>query len=201
MTNSIPPTRGEATRETIIRTAHQLFLSQGFAATSMRAIAGQAGVAVGGIYNHFATKEDLFEAVMDAVHPYRVIFPHIEALPPGSAAGFLQAFVAVVRGVLPQARRDLLPLIFIDMVEFQGRHIQRLAQRLVPASMRLVEHFASRTGELRHPAPVVFRAFMALLAGYLITDMVLRFTPLADDSHDWFDSLADIFLRGALKTE
>lgn len=201
MTSQPPLTRGEATRDSLIRTAHQLFLARGFAATSMRAIAEQAGVAVGGIYNHFATKEDLFEAVMDAVHPYHVVFPQIEALPPGNTADFLHAFLEAVRGSLPTARRDLLPLIFIDVVEFQGRHVQRLAQRIAPASLRLVEQFASRAGELRHPAPVVFRAFMALLAGYLITEMIMRHTPFVDDRHDWFGGLADIFMRGALRTE
>ena len=45
--------KGEHTRGSIINAAHSLFANQGYAATSMRQIAEEAGLALGGIYNHF----------------------------------------------------------------------------------------------------------------------------------------------------
>ena len=49
-------TKGERTRQEILQSAHQLFLKNGYHGTSMRQIAEGAGIAVGGIYNHFASK-------------------------------------------------------------------------------------------------------------------------------------------------
>lgn len=54
----------DATRESIEASAVRLFASHGFAATSMRQIAGGAGLSAGSIYRHYATKEDLFDALL-----------------------------------------------------------------------------------------------------------------------------------------
>lgn len=60
------PTRIEKkarTRAELIDSADRLFTSQGFHATSLDAIADEAGYTKGAIYSNFATKEDLFFAV------------------------------------------------------------------------------------------------------------------------------------------
>jgi AcrR family transcriptional regulator len=59
--------RREATRGAILAAAQRLFGDQGFAATSVDTIASDAGVAKGAVYHHFATKEAIFEAVLEAV--------------------------------------------------------------------------------------------------------------------------------------
>ncbi|MBF8283944.1 MAG: hypothetical protein HW378_2859, partial [Anaerolineales bacterium] len=74
-TKAAPTSRGEVTRTKLLEVAHGLFLENGFHGTSMRDIADAAGIAVGGIYNHFSDKEAIFAAVLDAYHPYHVILP------------------------------------------------------------------------------------------------------------------------------
>lgn len=59
--------RRAATSEAILNAARRLFGAQGFAATTVDDIAGQADVAKGAVYHHFKTKEALFEAVFDQV--------------------------------------------------------------------------------------------------------------------------------------
>jgi AcrR family transcriptional regulator len=54
------------TRWTVIQAARQLFLEHGFSATTMPAIAGQAGVSVQMVYKSFANKAGLAKAVFDA---------------------------------------------------------------------------------------------------------------------------------------
>ena len=50
--------------ERILSAAEQLFASQGFEAASMSAIAQQAGVSKANIFYHFATKRELYLAVL-----------------------------------------------------------------------------------------------------------------------------------------
>ena len=52
--------KGEVTRLAIEDAALELYMEHGYHATSMRQIADQAGLALGGIYNHFKSKEEIF---------------------------------------------------------------------------------------------------------------------------------------------
>jgi AcrR family transcriptional regulator len=53
--------RGEQTRQLILDTAMRLFRERGYAQTTMRAIAKEAGVAVGNAYYYFDSKEHLIQ--------------------------------------------------------------------------------------------------------------------------------------------
>ena len=59
--------RQPAKRQAIIDAAQRVFLAQGFASSSVDAIAAAAGVSKQTIYNHFGDKEALFRAVVRAV--------------------------------------------------------------------------------------------------------------------------------------
>jgi AcrR family transcriptional regulator len=58
--------RLEATRGAILEAATARFGADGYAGTTVDGIAAAAGVAKGAVYHHFATKERLFEAVLQA---------------------------------------------------------------------------------------------------------------------------------------
>jgi len=53
------------THQTIIRVATQLFATKGYNGTSMNDIVKESGVSKGAIYNHFESKEQLFNALLD----------------------------------------------------------------------------------------------------------------------------------------
>jgi AcrR family transcriptional regulator len=53
----------EQTRAAVIAAATARFATGGYAATTMDAIAEDANIAKGGLYHHFASKAELFEAV------------------------------------------------------------------------------------------------------------------------------------------
>lgn len=59
-------TRGPRTVERMFEAATRLFLSGGFAETSMEAIARDAGVSKATLYAHYASREELFTAVVSA---------------------------------------------------------------------------------------------------------------------------------------
>jgi len=72
------PTKGEITREALLKTALTLFRRQGFDGTTMRDIAQEAGLSVGASYRHFKSKEDIVAAYYARVqdkHEERVPHP------------------------------------------------------------------------------------------------------------------------------
>jgi AcrR family transcriptional regulator len=54
----------DTTRRSLLRAAGRLFLRNGFVATSLADIAEEAGVTKGAVYSNFASKEDLFLALL-----------------------------------------------------------------------------------------------------------------------------------------
>ena len=59
--------QGRATRGQLIEVATGLFAQHGYEATSIEAVLTAAGVSRGALYHHFASKEALFTAVLEAL--------------------------------------------------------------------------------------------------------------------------------------
>lgn len=59
--------QGRATREQLIEVATGLFAERGYEETSIEAVLTAAGVSRGALYHHFAGKDALFEAVLEAL--------------------------------------------------------------------------------------------------------------------------------------
>ena len=57
--------KGIQTRQNIISNALRLFCVKGYYNTSIKDILGATGLTKGGLYGHFASKEDLWYAVYD----------------------------------------------------------------------------------------------------------------------------------------
>jgi AcrR family transcriptional regulator len=55
---------GRTAREEILDAAAELFTSQGYAATSTRAVADAVGMRQASLYHHFATKDDILDALL-----------------------------------------------------------------------------------------------------------------------------------------
>lgn len=57
-----------ATHQAVLDAGRRLFVEQGYARTTMRDVAAEAGVAVDSVYAHFRTKTALLTALMDQAH-------------------------------------------------------------------------------------------------------------------------------------
>jgi len=60
--------KGEQTRSLILETALRMFGERGYEETTMRAVAEEAGVALGNTYYHFRSKEHLIQAYYERMH-------------------------------------------------------------------------------------------------------------------------------------
>ena len=167
-----PSSRGEQTRTAILQAAHDLFVEQGYHGTSMRQIASRAGIALGGLYNHFPSKEAVFEAVFFAYHPYHEVLPYIQQAQGATVEEVIHdaasRMVEAVRG-----RPDFLNLMFIEMVELKSVHAQKLINTFYPG----------RAGDRRAPDANRTRAAAphpAADAGALLPGALLRLFPHRD---------------------
>jgi len=61
---TLPQQRARETRTKILDAARRLFGDRGFGQATIEDIAGAAGVSNGALYHHFASKEELFKAIL-----------------------------------------------------------------------------------------------------------------------------------------
>ncbi len=194
--------RHEHTRTAILQAAHDLFLKQGYHGTSMRQIAQAAQIALGGLYNHFASKENVFEAVFLTFHPYHEVLPMIAAAEGADLEQLVQdaihRLVQVVEG-----RPDFMNLMFIEMVEFNSAHARQLFAYLFPQGMQIVQQLVEPYPEQIRPIPppMVVRTFLGLFFGYYLTEIALAPAVPAEFSQNAMQYFVDIYLHGILAIE
>jgi AcrR family transcriptional regulator len=195
-------TKGEKTRAAILEAAHALFLKNGFHGTSMRQIADEAGLALGGLYNYFDSKEKIFGEVLDAHHPYRVILPALEQTQGDTVEELVRDLAGKVREGMESAEDNLFPLIFIDFLEFRGRYLKRIVAKFIPSGLSFFQKFSSCQGNLRKiPQPVMLRALAGLMIGYFLTELIARGLPLVKQlmPKDSFEQVIEIYLHGIVQ--
>lgn len=84
------------TRAAILAAARERFAVAGFPATSVRAIATDAGVDPALVHHYFGTKRDLFMAALEVpVDPREVLTPVIAAGPDSAGEGIVRAMLSV----------------------------------------------------------------------------------------------------------
>jgi len=191
-------TKGERTHHTILDAAYSLFLEQGYAATSMRQIAEHAGLALGGIYNHFDSKEAIFSELIVDRHPFQQILPVLLSTPTEDVEQFVRRAAQTMVSELGK-RPDFIKLMLIEIVEFNGRNMPNVLDHVLPQILPLIEHFRTVKGVLRPMPPCVFfRAFLGLFFSYYITELLLVNTPAIVMQGNVLDHFVEIFLHGAM---
>lgn len=192
--------KGEMTRLSIEEAAISLFLEQGYHATSMRQIAKRTGLALGGIYNHFTSKDEIFEAIIIDQHPYKKVLPLILAVEGDTAQEFFgNAFRIVVDELGKQP--EFINLMFIEIVEFKGKHGSVMLREIAPKILPVFEKAIKNMKGLRVTNPaVLMRSFFGMIISYFVTEMVISNSVVSKlMPKDSTDVYIDIFLNGVLK--
>ena len=186
----------------IVAAALQVFAEKGFAAARLEDIASRAGVSKGAIYLYFATKEDVFRAVVG-----QGLAPHLQ---------FMQASVAENGRDLPTALRTVTGMLaavaeetplggIVKMVVGEARNFPELArvwhERLIePALGALSDAIAAAQarGELRAGDP---RQYAVSLIAPMLVGVIWRetFTPVGAPPFDISTLMhqhVELWLRG-----
>jgi AcrR family transcriptional regulator len=150
------------TRQKILDTAERLFGEQGYAATSLRQIIGEAGVNVASIHYHFGSKEELLdEVVMRKAGPVNErrleILDRLEASggvpgveevlgaffqPMAEAAGQNRRFVAMMGRLISEGMiQGIVQKHFATVTARISAALQRALPELPPEEFMLRMHF------------------------------------------------------------
>lgn len=171
----------------IVAAAFEVFAEKGFAAARLDDIAARAGVSKGAIYLYFATKEDIFQAVVEqGVAPNLHNLAALAAANPQNFPDLVRAFTQVMAQVA-----STTPLGgIIKMVIGEARNFPELARvwhdrLIVPALGALSAAIAAAQarGEIRPGDP---RHYAAGLISPLLVGVIWRetFTPIGAEPFD-----------------
>ncbi len=138
--------KSERSRRAVLDAALGLFSRQGYRATTMREIAEKAKVSTGNVYHHFPDKEAIFLALIDEYLEMAKTrrFPFMRAL--YEADRFPDNIEQLGFAARESVRqyRNYLALIYVDVIEFEGTHIQHFYADM---ARRFTEFFEEQ-GEL-----------------------------------------------------
>lgn len=173
---------GQQTRERVIESAENLFSMMGYEATSLRSIAGAAGIDIATLKYHFDDKPTLFGEVYQRGHErfLRMIDPFLEQLDDVDSAEAMEVLVdefvtavhdfiatdfSFVRLTLYRALEDSEDVISIEE-ELQAVAISRLEEKFRALSER---------GVIREVDPRALVVF--LISSFTSWHVVGRFKP------------------------
>ena len=192
-------------RTAIIESAIRLFSEKGFAGATTRELAAAVGVSEPVLYQHFATKRELYTAILEekAVAGERAIpvFDSPELLPPSNDRKFL---VDLAHGIVNWHTSDpayvrLLLFSALEQHEFNEIFFDRYTQGFFTG---LAKFFRLRIEQ------GVFRQIDSLLAAHTFTGMAANYALTLTvfkrcdpdlPQHLMIDGFVDIFLEGIKK--
>ncbi len=196
-----------AEKKSVIESAaRDLFIRQGFHATSMRDIAKTADVSIGNLYNYYETKEQIFESIIGnylTVINTRLknVFGEIDR--PLEPIGLLR-LGELVKDMIDQ-HQDFWLLMYIDVLEFDNRHFRLMFDGL---SDKLRVRFASEFNAARsagivrdgiEPAVAFTAVYMQFFNYFLVEKLFGGNAHFGLSDEDAISALTDIFCFGVLK--
>lgn len=174
--------RSSTTRAGLLASAREAFVTRGYADTSTPDLAEAAGVTRGALYHHFADKQALFRAVIEA--EAAAVAAEIEAAPSSGSpiAALVAGGEAYLRAMAAPGRTRLL---LIDAPSVLGREeVDAIDGRNGVRTLREGLQAAAEAGALR-PVPIEQTAQL-LGAAY---DRAALALAGGDDRTDWLAAL------------
>lgn len=188
----------DTTKKLILESAYQLFTERGYRGSSLRDIAEEAGIKAASIYNHFRSKEEIFEAVFIEKHPLFDILSILDSVQGDTAEELLTNAINQLNEEL-QSNPDLLNLFFVEIVEMDGKHIARAIKINFPPDSKFIKQIFEMKSEIRNiPIPVLIRS----LIGAVFANIMFNWFIGDSNSKRWGTprEITDVLLRGILRT-
>lgn len=164
----LPPpvqARSRAALQRLLAAAEEVLVNEGLEDFTIARVAEHAGVSVGGVYRRFASKEQLIDAIKQALAERleRAVTEALETAAP-SLGGVVEAFIGALSETLNETGR-LVPAVLasgrrVDAPEEQGlRTITNLQQRFVDKASLHAEQIRHRESAIA--LDIAFRSVIA----------------------------------------
>jgi AcrR family transcriptional regulator len=122
-----PRRKGERTAERILDAAEKLFASRGYSGTTLRDVASAVGLRTPSLYNHFESKDALYEAVLA-----RGISPVLRALVEAAESRQAHDAERLVKTLMAQlAERPKLPQLIQHESLAGGEHLSPMLREWI----------------------------------------------------------------------
>ena len=160
------PSKGERTAERILDAGEKLFAEHGYAGTTLRDVASAVGIRTPSLYNHFASKEALYAAVLErGIRPLMDALAELVARPNPAGGKELLELAMRVLGDRPNLPR----LVQYEIFTGGARLTSLLADWIAPL-FESAEHAVRQDAEGRQwsPAhvPLLVIAIYHVVVGY-----------------------------------
>jgi TetR/AcrR family transcriptional regulator, transcriptional repressor for nem operon len=167
------------TREYIIEKAFKLFLAKSYEAVSISDISNAIGLTKGALYHHFASKEELFKAVIDK---RLTITPVSFDFEKGTVKEFIEETLKHAEAILRKILTDefeIIPLNYVSLITDSFRHYPGYADEKIKmmneeaGRIKSLLQKAIKSGEIRDDLNVdsvssIFVSTMVGMAGLFI---------------------------------
>lgn len=188
----------------IVETATRLFITQGYAATSIEQVAAAAGSGKQTIYRRFTSKEGLFTEVIN--RQARRLIEFAEAASSASGADPVAALKEICRQLfdflLSQDAIRLQRILIAESVRFPalGEFVLENCTGPFDALLKRLLAEAMEAGQIRRISPDLAHAVLtSLFSGGVVKHALLGAEPFksAAERDAYFDEAWGLFLRGA----
>jgi AcrR family transcriptional regulator len=161
----------DATRQRMLGAAVQLFAERGLGSTSVRDVAGAAGVSLAMVHHYFGSKDELYDACIDATYAELSAMKGVLALELASAAPLPELFARAVVTSFRFAREHrtavrLLVRAAVSSGELHPRGRKLLLEALDVVSTAVGARLERPAAELRLP----LQSVVFLVARYAAQD-------------------------------
>lgn len=196
--------KSERSRRLVLDGALYLFAHQGYRATTMREIANRAKVSTGNVYHHFPDKDAIFLALLDEYlelteterFPFTRVLYHSAPFPDN-----IEELGYAARDSVRQFR-NYLALIYVDVIEFDGTHIQRFYTAMAGRYTRYFEKQGPIDDVQSRLRPNVSAVSALLLTArlffnYFSTEILFGVTePFGKNANEAVKEIADVIRNG-----
>ena len=189
--------KGIQTRDQILTAAHKLFAEQGYHGSSMRQIAEESGIALGGIYNHFPSKEDIFTSLIIETHPIAEVVPKLDSIQGSPVPDTIYYAAQTIQSTLSE-RGDYINLLFAELVEFKGEHINAVFGEVFPRAVDTARKLLGGKELRSKNIPLMFMLFIAIMFGFFIVNRFISKRLVGKFIQLDLEEVVNIFLYGIL---
>ena len=199
--------KSERSRRLVLDAALGLFAHQGYRGTTIREIAEKANVSTGNVYHHFADKESIFQTLLGelttAIDSRR--FPYRRALSTGRFPDNLETLGFAARDSVREFR-DYFRLVYVDVIEFEGTHIQHfygdMARRFTElvATEEQMRDIMSRLRPSVSPVSALLLTSRLFFSYFTIEILFNVAEPFGKDSMTVVKEISDTLRKGMVRT-